>query len=96
MIEIGNFKYVSRKLFIKLRTSKSMSQKNFGKVIGIKTSTVNKRESEGLLNIVEIYNLCEKIGLDPREKLIEMLEQAESLKTQAVFKIKERNTTSDY
>jgi DNA-binding XRE family transcriptional regulator len=73
-----------------------MSQKNFGKVIGIKTSTVNKRESEGLLNIVEIYNLCEKIGLDPREKLIEMLEQAESLKTQTAFKIKERNTTIDH
>ena len=80
MIDTATFKNETSKLLINLRTSKSLTQKKFATMYGLKTSTVNKRESDGILNVVEIFNLCEKMGLDPFEELIELLENAESIK----------------
>lgn len=52
---------------------REMSQKDFAEVLGVKTSTVNAMEINGLSHKIKIYFYLEKLGYEPVSKLKEIL-----------------------
>lgn len=74
MISAKKFKPISAKQLMDARYKRQLTQKSLAKKIGVSPSCVNKRETEGILSIVDYYNFCTKLNIDFNSSLNQLIE----------------------
>jgi len=74
MINHKKFKSISAKQLIDVRFKLRLTQKSLAKKIGVSPSCVNKRETDGIFNIVDYYNFCSRLNIDFNSSLNQLIE----------------------
>lgn len=70
-----SFNKVTADWFIEERRKKRMTQKKFGELTNTNFKTVNKRETDGLNNLMKLTEVMILLGYDPVEKIGEIIKQ---------------------